>query len=67
MHHNIMGTEEYVNPITKQTEVGSNQWNNRWVNQNGEAIYTDDPNYDPARHGLTGFERSPVRKRFPDR
>jgi hypothetical protein len=67
MHHSLMGTEEYVNPITRQTEVGSNQWSYRWVNQNGEAIYTDDPNYDPARHGLQGFERSPVRKRFSDR
>jgi len=67
MHHNLMGTEEYVNPISRRTEVGSNQWSYRWVNQNGEAIYTDDPNYDPARHGLEGFERSPVRKRFPDR
>ncbi|MBE0656986.1 MAG: hypothetical protein IH602_04805 [Bryobacteraceae bacterium] len=67
MHHNIMGTEEYVNPVTKEVEVGSNQWNHRWVNQNGEAIYTDDPNYDPARAGLDGFHRSPVRKRFPDR
>lgn len=67
MHHNLMGTEEYVNPITKETEVGSNQWNYRWVNQNGEAIYTDDSNYDPARQGLAGFQRSPIRKRFPDR
>lgn len=67
MHHNLVGTEEYVNPITKEVEVGSNQWNYRWVNQNGEAIYTDDSNYDPARAGLDGFQRSPVRKRFPDR
>jgi len=67
MHHNLMGTEEYVNPITREIEVGSNQWNYRWVNRNGEAIYTDDTNYDPARHGLDGFQRSPVRKRFPDR
>lgn len=67
MHHNLMSTEEYVNPITREVEVGSNQWNYRWVNQNGEAIYTDDSNYDPARNGLEGFQRSPIRKRFPDR
>lgn len=67
MHHNLMSTEEYVNPITREVEVGSNQWNYRWVNQNGEAIYTDDPNYDPARQGMEGFQRSPIRKRFPDK
>ena len=33
----------------------------------GEAIYTDDASYDPVRQGLTGFQRSPVRKRHPDR
>lgn len=65
--HNLMRTEEYVNPITRKTEIGSNEWNHRWVNERGEAIYTDDPNYDPVRHGLTGYQRSPVRKRFPDR
>ena len=61
--HNLMRTEEYVNPITRKVEVGSNEWNYRWVNERGEAVYTDDPNYDPARDGLTGFQRSPVRKR----
>jgi hypothetical protein len=66
MFHNLMGTEEYVNPISKKVEVGSNAWNYRWVNERGEAIYSDSPNYDPRRDGLTGFERSPVRKRFPE-
>lgn len=67
MYHTLMGTEEYVNPLTKKVEVGSNSWSHRWVNERGEAIYTDDPNYDPRQHGLDGFHRSPARKRFPDR
>lgn len=67
MFHNLMGTDEYVNPVSKKVEVGSNAWNHRWVNEHGEAIYTDDPNYDPSRNGITGFHRSPIRKRFPDR
>ncbi|MCW5979242.1 MAG: hypothetical protein KIT09_14290 [Bryobacteraceae bacterium] len=67
MFHNLMGTEEYVNPISKKVEVGSNAWNYRWVNEHGEAVYSDDPNYDPKRSGLEGFQRSPVRKRFPDK
>jgi hypothetical protein len=65
--HNLMRTEEYFNPHTKKVEVGSNEFNNRWVNSRGEAIYTDDSNYDPKAHGLDGFVRSPIRKRFPDR
>lgn len=65
MYHNLMRTEEYVNPLTKKVEVGSNEWSHRWVNDRGEAIYTDDPNFDPQRAGLSGFVRSPVRKRFP--
>jgi hypothetical protein len=31
----------------------------------GEAIDTDDPNYDPERSGMDGFERSAVKKRLP--
>ncbi|MFN7934957.1 MAG: hypothetical protein U0R19_16625 [Bryobacteraceae bacterium] len=67
MYHNLMGTEEYINPFTKHVEVGSNAWNHRWVNEHGEAVYSDDPNFDPKRLGLEGFTRSPVRKRFPDK
>lgn len=65
--HNLMGTDEYVNPLTKKVETGSNAWNHRWVNDRGEAIYTDDPNFDPVRAGLSGYVKSPVRKRFPDK
>jgi hypothetical protein len=67
MYHNLMRTEEYVNPLTKEVEVGSNEWNARWVNDRGEAIYSDDTNFDPQRLGLSGYVKSPVRKRFPER
>ncbi|MBI4906553.1 MAG: hypothetical protein HY820_23190 [Acidobacteria bacterium] len=67
MHHNLMRTEEYVNPHTKEVEVGSNEWNYRWVNERGEAIYSDDGNFNPERLGLRGFVKTPVRKRFPDK
>lgn len=67
MFHNLMGTDEYVNPLTKKVEVGSNAWNYRWVNDRGEAVYTDDANFDPVRAGLQGYVKSPVRKRFPDK
>jgi len=55
MFHNLM-----------RTEVGSSEWNYRWVNESGETVYSDDPNYDPSKNGLTGFQRSQPRKRFPD-
>jgi hypothetical protein len=67
MYHNLMGTEEYVNPLTKQVEVGSNAWNYRWVNDQGGVVYSDDGNLDPERLGLRGYVRSPVRKRFPEK
>jgi hypothetical protein len=63
MQHTLMETEEYVNPLTRKVEIGSNAWRFRWVNNRGEAIYTDDPGYDPVRAGLSGYVRSPVRQR----
>ncbi len=47
MYLNLTGQEDYVNPFTNQTERGSNQWNYRWVNDQGNIIYTDDMNYNP--------------------
>ena len=58
-----MGTEEYMNPLTKKLEVGSNAWNYRWVNDRGGVLYSDDGNLDPERLGLRGYVKSPVRKR----
>lgn len=60
--------EEYVNPYTNEVEVGSNQWQYRWVNESGEVIYTNDENYDPRTDvhlNRNDYKRTPVRKRFP--
>ena len=57
--------EEYVNPFTQQVETGSNQWRYRWVNNQGEVIYTNQADYNPntdARLHLSGFKRSRIRK-----
>ncbi len=70
IHHDVFltltGQEEYVNPFTKEVEVGSNEWQYRWINEQGDVIYTDreayDPNADVELH-ITGFKRTPVRKR----
>jgi hypothetical protein len=47
MYLNLTSQEDYMNPFTNQTERGSNQWNYRWVNEQGGIIYTDDINYNP--------------------
>lgn len=62
----LTNQEEYVNPFTNRTELGSNEWKHRWENSAGEVIYTDDahwdPNLDPQAH-LQGYQRSMVRPR----
>ncbi len=58
--------EEYVNPYTSEVEVGSNQWQHRWVNDRGDVIYSDRPAYDPntdIQLNVSGFRRSAVRRR----
>jgi len=61
----ITGQNEYKNPITGQLEMDTNNWNRRWVNSNGDIIYSNDsnynPNYDPEIK-ITGFELSQPRK-----
>ncbi len=61
--------EEYVNPFTNEVEVGTDQWRNRWENENGDVIYTDSEDYDPnvdINLNISGYKRSKIRKRFPD-
>jgi hypothetical protein len=62
--------EEYLNPITGQQDLGSNQWNYRWVNPNGDVFYSDhegdDPNsLDGGVLSRSDWQRTPVRPRFP--
>ena len=60
--------EEYVNPYTNEIEVGSNQWQFRWVNESDEVIYTNNEEYNP-NHDVelkrSDFKKTPIRKRFP--
>lgn len=60
--------EEYVNPYTKEVEMGSNQWKHRWINESGDVIYTDRESYDPNTDihlNRSDYKRTAVRKRFP--
>ena len=62
--------EEYVNPITGAVDLGSNQWNHRWVNPNGDVFYANDegnnPNHlDGGVLNRSDWQRTPVRTRGP--
>jgi hypothetical protein len=64
----LMDLEEYVNPYTSEVDVGSNQWQHRWVNENGDEYYTDREYDDPNTPGIlnrTDWKRTPIRPRFP--
>ena len=62
----LTSQEEYVNPYTKEIELGSNEWKNRWVSEGGDVIYSNDINYNPNLDNTTGrtdFKLSEVKKR----
>lgn len=66
MYLNLTGQEEYVNPYTKEIELGTNLWDHRWSSDSDFVIYSDDPNFDPNQiPELSHFEykKSPVKKR----
>jgi hypothetical protein len=63
---NMSGQEDYINPHTGEIEYGSDRWKHRWQCGNGDVIYSDDPNYDPAwdpQAKRKDFKRSPARVR----
>lgn len=66
MYLNLTGQEDYTNPFTGETERGTNEWNYRWENEQGDVIYHNNSNYNPnddADISIKGFKRSEVRKR----
>ncbi len=66
MYLNLTGQEDYTNPFTGETERGSNEWNYRWENEQGDVIYSDNQNYSPnddANIHIKGYKRSEIRKR----
>ena len=63
----LMGQEEYVNPYTKEIEIGTDKWKHRWINESGDVIYTDDEYYNPntdVHLNRSDYKRTPIRKRF---
>lgn len=68
MYLSMTSQEEYVNPYTNKVDVGSNEWQHRWVSESGDEFYTDDQSFDPNTPGVLNkqdWKRTPVRPRFP--
>jgi hypothetical protein len=66
MYLNLTGQEDYVNPFTGETEIGTNEWNCRWENEQGDIIYHNNQNYNPNEDvniKVKGFKRSEIRKK----
>jgi hypothetical protein len=62
----ITGQEEYKNPFTGKTELGTYDYRHRWVNNQGEILYTDENSFDPNKYEeykTREWKRSPVRQR----
>lgn len=69
IHHQVYLTlteqEDYINPYTNEVEMGTNQWDYRWVDDLGNVLYTDDADYNPNTDielQMDGFKRSRVKK-----
>jgi len=65
MYLTLTGQEDYINPFTGEAERGTNEWNYRWENEQGDVIYTDNSNYNPNEDenvAVKGFKRSEVKK-----
>jgi hypothetical protein len=62
----ISGQEEYTNPFNGQTERDTSYYSYRWVNNQGDVIYTDENSFDPntiEEYKTREWKRTPIRKR----
>ncbi len=47
MYLTLTDQNDYKNPFTGKVERDTASWKNRWVNESGNIIYSDDDNYNP--------------------
>jgi len=62
---NLTDQEDYINPHTNQVERGTNQWDNRWVDDLGNVIYTNNQEYNPnydLELQMDGFRKSKAKQ-----
>jgi hypothetical protein len=45
----LSGQDEYVNPFTKKVELDTSAYRHRWVDNQGNILYTDENSYDPNK------------------
>ncbi len=62
----ISGQDEYVNPFTKKVELDTSAYRHRWMNNQGDILYTDENAYDPNKYEQRPnleWKATPVRPR----
>jgi len=65
MYLTLTGQDEYKNPFTGKVETDTDNWKNRWINESGDIIYSNNPTYDPNIDPdlkVSGFKRSVAAK-----
>lgn len=61
MYLNLTGQDDYVNPFTGKVERDTSEWQNRWVNERGDIVYSDVSGYNPNDDqslSVHGFKRA---------
>jgi len=62
----ISGQEEYTNPFNGQAERDTSYYGYRWVNNQGDVVYTDENSFDPntiEEYKTREWKRTPIRAR----
>ncbi len=60
----ISGQDEYRNPFTGKIERDTNYYRYRWVNNEGDVLYTDQNDFDPNRYeeyNTREWKKTPVK------
>ncbi len=47
MYLTLTEQNKYRNPFTGETEIDTDNWKNRWIDNSGNIIFSDDPAYNP--------------------
>jgi hypothetical protein len=46
----LSGQDEYVNPFTKKVELDTSAYRHRWMNNQGDILYTDENSHNPNEY-----------------
>jgi hypothetical protein len=62
----LSGQDEFVNPYTREVERDTSYYKHRWVNPNGDYIYTDEDAFNPNQERTLNqveWKTTPIRPR----